>query len=235
MSYRPNPHCPQCRGVGFLHPRRPDGTPDHTKVIPCDADGCLLDSLWAMKTGAPSLRHHGVTEPDQTFETFQKLPGTLEAFNHAKALADGSASFVWLLVYGGTGCGKTHLCNALACALIERGAKAKVIAAADLFAELRAGIGDNTIEERIRKYKHHPFLILDDWGVEYGTEWEEAKLDEIMTSRYATGKRTVLTSNRDIADLPARIQSRFKDRTMSRMAHNAAPDYRVTGPQRRTK
>jgi len=179
------------------------------------------------------MRRHGITRTDQTFETFQKLPGAMEAYNHARAMGQGSASFVWLLVYGITGCGKSHLCNALAHALIERREQVKLIAAADLFSQLRAGIGDNTIEAQIQQFKAEPFVIIDDWGVEYGTEWEEAKLDEILTSRYATGKHTVLTTNRDLTDLPARIQSRFRDKKTSRIAHNAAPDYR--DGTRRTK
>ena len=63
-------------------------------------------------------------------------------------------------------------------------------------------------------------------GVEYGSDWEMAKFDELMTSRFATAKPTILITNKELTELPERIQSRFKDKVMARAIHNSASDYR---------
>jgi len=47
-----------------------------------------------------------------------------------------------------------------------------------------------------------------------------------MTSRFATAKPTVLITNKDLADLPDRVRSRFGDKAMARAIHNSAGDYR---------
>lgn len=59
-----------------------------------------------------------------------------------------------------------------------------------------------------------------------GSDWEQSKFDELMTSRFAAGKPTVLITNKDLADLPDRVRSRFQDTVMARVCHNTAPDYR---------
>lgn len=144
----------------------------------------------------------------------------------ASLLAYGEAKFVWLLLYGRPGCGKTHLCNAMVNVLHDRGLEVRIILAADLFALLREAIQSNRTDEVLRGYKEVGFLIIDDYGVEYGSDWERAKFDELMTSRYATALPTVLTTNKELTELPERIQSRFTDKDMSRAIYNEAADYR---------
>jgi len=162
----------------------------------------------------------------QTFLNFEAVVGSKKALTAAQALALGQSDFVWLLLYGGTGCGKTHLCNAMMKEVRERGWEAKLYMAADLFSLLRQAISDNRTDDVLTKLKELFFLVIDDYGVEYGSNWEEAKFDELMTSRYARGLPTVVTTNKDFEALPDRIKSRFKDKRMSRAVYNSAPDYR---------
>ena len=216
IPYRPNLDCPVCKGDGFVHPRDGDRI-IYSKIIPCSAPGCLLDSVRG-KQPSEVIR--------QTFETFQVVPGTDKAFKAARALAYGEQKFIWLLIYGQPGNGKTHLCNAIVRAARERGLDAKMILAADLFSMLREAIETHQADTLLRKFKDIFFLAIDDYGVEYGSDWESAKFDELMTSRYATGKPTVLITNKELTELPERVQSRFMDKVMSRSIHNSAPDYR---------
>lgn len=101
-----------------------------------------------------------------------------------------------------------------------------MILAADLFSLLREAIRDNRTDEMLRKLKGIFFLAIDDYGVEYGSEWEMAKFDELMTSRFAAAKPTVIVTNRDVSELSERLRSRFTDRLMAQAVHNSAPDYR---------
>jgi len=199
-----------------VHPRDGDKI-IFSEVIPCSAPGCLKDSVRG-KQPSEVIR--------QTFENFQPVPGTDKAFKAAQSLALGSASFIWLLLYGQPGNGKTHLCNAIVREVRDRGLDVRVILAADLFSLLREAIKDNRTDELLRKFKDIFFLAIDDYGVEYGSDWESAKFDELMTSRFATAKPTVLITNKELTELPERIQSRFKDKLMARAVYNSAPDFR---------
>lgn len=154
------------------------------------------------------------------------MSGTEKALKAAKALAYGEAKFIWLLIYGRPGNGKTHLCNAILREVRDRGLDVRTILAADLFSLLREAIKNNQTDELIRTFKEIFFLAVDDYGVEYGSEWERAKFDELMTSRFATAKPTVLITNRDFSELSERLRSRFTDKLMAQVAHNSAADYR---------
>lgn len=217
VGYSPNESCPQCKGAGFVHPIF-DGAIRYGEIIPCHAEGCLLSKV----RGERSL-----IVQRQTFETFKDVKGTEKALKAATSLAYGEASFIWLLLYGRPGNGKTHLCHAMVSVLHDRGLEVRMILAADLFAALREGIKENRTDELLRGYKEIFFLIIDDYGVEYGSDWESSQFDQLMTSRYATARPTVLVTNKNLNDLPERIQSRFQDKDMSRAIYNSASDYRA--------
>lgn len=211
-----NPDCPVCKGAGFVNPRDGDRI-IYSDMEPCSAPGCMRDSAHSKQP----------TEVQrQTFETFLSIPGTDRALKAAWALAYGEAKFIWLLIYGQPGNGKTHLCNAMVKVVRERGWEVRMVMAADLFSLLREAIETKKADVLLRKFKDIFFLVIDDYGVEYGSDWESAKFDELMTSRYQTGKPTVLITNKDISDLPERIRSRFTDKVMSKAVHNSAGDYR---------
>lgn len=216
VPYSPNPLCKVCKGAGFLYPCEGDVVIS-SRIIPCSAPGCLLDSIRG-KQHCETIR--------QTFDNFRSIPGTEKALKAAKALASGEAKFIWLLLYGRPGNGKTHLCNAILKEVRARGIAVKMILAADLFSLLREAIEQKQTDAMLRRFKEIFFLVIDDYGVEYGSEWESAKFDELMTSRFATAKPTVIATNKELTDLPDRIQSRFTDKVMARAVHNSAGDYR---------
>jgi len=93
---------------------------------------------------------------------------------------------------------------------------------------LKEAIADNRTDTLLRRFKEVEFLVIDDYGVEYNSEWELAKFDELMTSRFATARPTVVITNKDLSVIPERVISRFKDRAVSRICYNDAEDYRET-------
>jgi len=208
--------CRLCKGAGFVHPVEGERI-CYEKMIPCAAPGCLRSSIVG---GGPRAAR------EQSFDTFRPVAGTQQALKAAQALASGAGKFVWLLIYGQPGNGKTHLCNAIVRAVRDRGLEARQILAADLFATLREAIKDNQTDAMLRRYKDIGFLAIDDYGVEYGSDWESAKLDELLTSRYANARATVLVTNKELTELPDRVRSRFQDKGMARAVLNSAPDYR---------
>lgn len=219
------PECSVCNGSGVVHPRALDGSPNYSRTIACVAPGCMADSASVYKNGE-NIAKSGLHTKSQTFENFKLVKGTEKAFKFASELAAGAAKFVWLLIYGGVGNGKTHLCNAIAKVSLERGIEVLVMNSADMFSQIKAAMNDNASEAVIKRFKEVSLLIIDDWGVEYGTDWQLSIFDEILDARYWTARATVVTTNKDITELPKRIESRFSDKRISRTAFNAAGDYR---------
>ena len=79
-----------------------------------------------------------------------------------------------------------------------------------------------------------PFLVIDDFGIQRNTEWESEMLYNLIDSRYAEERPTILTSNIDIKELKdvahGRIYSRIKE--MCKIIHFDLPDYRKKFMQR---
>ncbi|MBA7590759.1 hypothetical protein ES708_32896 [subsurface metagenome] len=59
-----------------------------------------------------------------------------------------------------------------------------------------------------------------------GSEWELGQLEEIIAIRYRERLFTILTTNRDLTELPERVVSRFKDPDVGRVVLNDGADYR---------
>jgi len=232
-GYAALPNCPKCMGKGHYY-GYVKGKVDFEHLKDCDYKGCLRDSYNLYRSGESYLKSIGLVSDEQTFNSFKQEIGTQDAY----------AAFYWLafpdkehprlpflLCYGNTGNGKTHLCNALGLELNQLHIGVKMYAVADLMSELKMGMNNNTVEMKLSFVKSIPALILDDYGVNQCTEWEKAKLEEIVGARYraiTTGefRITVLTTNRDITELPERVQSRFKDKLISVAVLNEGIDQR---------
>ena len=228
VPYKPLFDCPKCKGAGFVYLCKPDGSMDYKQAIPCNHPGCLAKSFRAFQRGE-IIQQSGVIGLQQTFETFNKtIPGVQKAYNAARKIAEGEGDFIWLIIYGGVGNGKTHLLNAIANRAMERGCQVKLIMMAELLSELRMAIDTNQTDYKMKGLKTVPYLLIDELGLEYGTVWEKEKIEELLASRWANGRFTVVATNRDIEELPVRLKSRFQDRHLSKCVLNEAEDYRQT-------
>lgn len=170
-------------------------------------------------------RSLGVSSLDNTFEALKPWPGTEDAVAAFKALASGETEWHMLLVYGGVGNGKTHLCEATALTLYKRGLFCRVMTMDRMMGALKECIGSDrniSFEELLSNYSSGR-LILDD--VE-GTEWEFEQLEKIIRVRYRENLFTILTTNLDLKELPERIVSRFRDPEKGRVILNQGEDYR---------
>lgn len=224
-GYAPNPYCAVCHGFGHVHPLLPNGKPDYSQTINCQAKGCIADQKRIYQSTEPYIKGKGVSKFN-SFDNFKPVLGaesTLEAF---KDIAFNPDAPPLLLVYGTTGNGKTHLCEATVTELLRRGVDCRLWAVADLVSTLKESIPENTTELLINKLKKLPALMLDEWGQNYGSQWEEQKLEEIVIARERAGLITIITTNMELDDLPERVVSRARDATQARVILNKAPDYR---------
>lgn len=230
-GYAPNPSCSVCQGFGMVHPRLEDGKVDYSTLISCQAKGCLADQRKAYQATEAYLKSKGVSK-FSTFAEFKPVLGaeaTLAAFMDI-ALNEGAPPL--LFVYGTTGNGKTHLCEATLIELMKRGVDCWLYTVPDLVSKLHQSIPESTTEQIMNSLKVVPALIMDEWGQNYGSDWEEQKLEEIVIARERAELITIITSNLEPDKLPERIESRFRDKAHAKLINNQAGDYR---PKKRGK
>lgn len=176
--------------------------------------------------GDQYLESKGVSPKRHTFDNFKNVFGAEVALKAFREIASGNPDKPFLLCYGVTGNGKSHLCEAAASELIANGRDIIITLVTDLCSDLRMSIESNTVEKRMQRLKSVDFLFLDDYGLEYGSNWEQGKIEEILAHRYREVLVTVMTTNKDIKDIPVRIQSRFSDDVLAQMVLNSSPDHR---------
>jgi DNA replication protein DnaC len=104
----------------------------------------------------------------------------------------------WLVLLGGSFCGKTHLAAAIGNYRIELGGQATLVEVADLLDYMRQTFrptSDVSFDRRFNEIKTTPLLILDDLK-ESGTSsvWAEDKLYQVLNHRYYAHLPTVITS-----------------------------------------
>jgi DNA replication protein DnaC len=166
-----------------------------------------------------------------SFDNFKPIAGTEQALALFKELAAG-ADWYMLLCGGTTGCGKTHLCEALAGELTKKLSEGycPVIVWEDLISRLKSAFSSEhrgEFDARFSGIKKMKQLILDDIGMgTMMTEWEWSILEAIVDYRYRNELLTVVSTNMPLDKFPKRIVSRFSDALTSRKVANRAEDYR---------
>lgn len=171
-----------------------------------------------------------LSEPLRTFANFQLLPGTAQAYEVVRQFADGKTEASMLLVYGGGGCGKTHLVKAAILRLYGRGMFARYLTWTRVINTLKDGLNDGAIppyRRRLGFYSYARALVIDDVGMgSTGTDWEYSQLEEIIDIRYDRRLLTLLATNKHLNELPDRVISRLRDPEVGLIVLNSAKDYR---------
>ncbi len=231
-----DPNCPICRGYGFYVKDVPLGHPDFGKAVICD---CARPKIQARRKRQMNALGSMELLTRMTFESFhpEGIGLTAERRKTVRAAFEAARRFAetqrgWLLFSGGYGVGKTHLAAAIGNEVIRRGGEALFILAPDLLDHLRATFAPNspeTYDELFDRLKNTPLLILDDLGAESATPWAQEKLFQLLNHRYLRRLPTVITTNRPLSALEARIRSRLMDVDLVEHHRILAADYRGGG------
>jgi DNA replication protein DnaC len=133
-----------------------------------------------------------------------------------------------LFIWGGFGCGKTHLAAAIANAAVACNIPTLFLTVPDLLDSLRFTFDSQEIsfEERFDEIRNIPLLILDDFGTQNMTNWALEKLFQIINYRYINQLPLVVTSNQPVDLIEGRLRSRFLDSNSVLRVNIQAPDYR---------
>ena len=228
--------CQICEGLGYLRADVPVGHPDFGQLVPCT---CRLAEMAERRVNALRMLSDLGVLSRMTFETFvSEGPGLLPdkqanlrwVYDEAQTFAGNPEG--WLVLKGGYGCGKTHLAAAIANECVGRGQPVLFITVPDLLDHLRAAFAPSSPVEydaRFEDVRTTSVLILDDLGTESSTPWAQEKLFQIFNYRYNAHLPTVVTTNRDLEEIPLRLRSRLADPDLTRIVSITAPDYRRAG------
>ena len=100
---------------------------------------------------------------------------------------------IGLLLWGGVGAGKSFLAGCIANALMVQEVPVRMTNFARILNELNNSFsGRNEVVDRLCRY---PLLIIDDFGMERGTEYALEQIYSIVDSRYRSRKPLIVTTN----------------------------------------
>ena len=98
-----------------------------------------------------------------------------------------------LLLWGGVGTGKSFLAGCIANALMELEVPVRMTSFSRIMNELNNSFsGRNEVVDRLCCF---PLLIIDDFGMERGTEYALEQVYNIVDSRYRSRKPLIVTTN----------------------------------------
>lgn len=116
---------------------------------------------------------------------------------------------------GKPGTGKTHIACAIAQAVMHTGARARfatVLRAIRTIKDTYRKDAEFSESDAIEHFTSPELLILDEVGVQVGSEHEKLLLFEIINERYQNRRATILISNLNIKELEVYLGDRVIDR-----------------------
>lgn len=154
---------------------------------------------------------------NRSLDTYQaELPGQIEALSVARNFAatfDESAG-TSLIFCGGVGSGKTHIAVGIARELIKRHRMALFMTVMSAVRSVKDTWNNTGISETeaIQKLIEPDLLILDEVGVQFGSDTEKMILFEVINGRYENRRSTILISNLAFKELEKFLGERVIDR-----------------------
>lgn len=141
------------------------------------------------------------------------------ALRTAKSYAESFATVLEngqsLIFVGNVGSGKTHLASGIAHEVLKQGYSAlfsTVLSAVRTVKDTYRRDSEKTESDAIMDLVKPDLLVLDEVGVQFGSDTEKLILFEIINGRYEHMRPTILLSNLDIKGLTEYLGERVIDR-----------------------
>jgi DNA replication protein DnaC len=213
--------CKTCGGLRWIAVEAPVGSPEFGTVKACACQA----TAWGAAQGELLRRYSQLGSLSRmTFDNlhaegragFAEPSSFRRAVQHARAFAADPHG--WLVVFGPSGAGKTHLAAAVANALVQAGRPALYSSAPDLLDHLRATYDSGSpvdYDGLFRRITDAPVLIIDDLGAHNASPWAQEKLDQILTRRYNGRRPTVITTAIAETAFDERVRTRLLDPLLS--------------------
>ena len=128
--------------------------------------------------------------------------------------SDALSGNTGLVLWGDVGTGKTFFAACIANALVEQNVSVKMTNFSTILNDLFTESDKNKYLNRLND---HSLLIIDDLGIERGTEYALEQVYNVIDTRYKSGKPLIITTNLTLDELktPADIpHKRIYDRVL---------------------
>lgn len=198
--------CPECMSSRLLGERQEQSqklSEEHNQLI---AAGLLKRAAIPPRFADRTLDSFVVSNDGQ-----ERALGAARAYVESFTKSAGQS----LILCGGVGAGKTHIAIGIAHELIRRQCVCvftSVIGAIRSVKETYNRNSDITEREAIANLIRPDLLILDEVGVQFGSDAEKLILFEIINGRYENRKSTIVISNLAMAALSEYLGERVVDR-----------------------
>ena len=198
--------CNKCNTEKF-HCISEDGSIDF--ITPCDCEiakendersNRLTDSIYGRKRIERNKSLCGLKKRDiEEINTIRYITNSynIEAYNELIKYGDefSNKTSRGYYICGTTGTGKSLLVKRLAAKLLNKGYSVLFTTSVDLLTNIRKRIKEPNLRDLARYAIDVDLLILDDFGVERGNDWETEELLKIFECRWGMSKPIVFTSN----------------------------------------
>lgn len=169
-----------------------------------------------------TLGHAGIPPrfQDRSLDNFRATnPGQVKALAFAKSYADGFADAVRTgksaIFTGKPGTGKTHLAAGIGMQLLKGGRKVLFTTVIRALRRVKDSWGKEAQETETQAVKTlvtPDLLILDEVGVQFGSDTEKLLLFDILNERYENRRPVLLLSNLNLEGTKTYLGERIFDR-----------------------
>ena len=127
-----------------------------------------------------------------------KNPIMWMARDYVDKWSDALSDNMGLVLWGDVGTGKTFFAACIANALVEQNVSVKMTNFSTILNDLFAESDKNKYLARLND---HNLLIIDDLGIERGTEYALEQVYNVIDTRYKSGKPLIITTNLTLDEL----------------------------------
>lgn len=204
----------------------PDGSTMTGRCQQCQAEEpretkAVFDPKAANEERAKRLLEEACIPPlyePYTFQNFRICSDNLmHVATRCRELIDGT--WLFLLMTGTTGAGKTHLSVACVHAAIAQGLSARYVKESEMFGEIKEAFEERGNSDRrvIRKFSSYDLLVVDEVSKAPHSAYNASALFDIIDDRYSHAKRTIFVGNLIKNQAQDDIGAHFTDPMLSRM------------------
>lgn len=149
------------------------------------------------------LKSEGFTDLAMLKWTFENDSGRCPQMKNALFYVDNWEKMrdenIGYLLWGNVGTGKSYFAGCIANALMEKEVPVRMTNFAMILNDLTAGFeGRNGYIDSLCRF---PLLIIDDFGMERGTEYALEQVYNVIDSRYRSGRPLIVTTNLTLEEL----------------------------------
>lgn len=185
--------CPECRDIEIKEAEIKEAALEKKfKIEKYNRESNIPKRFKGLDINKIDLNYHKKKEDNKKLKsTVSTVKGYLSTY--PERLLKGASGFF----SGECGTGKTMLACMMVENIINQGHSAHYVTAWQMIQEIRKGYGkiEESISFFVNQYINKSFLVIDEVGVQHGTDDERILLYQVIDGRYNEVKPTIIISN----------------------------------------